>query len=29
VYDRERRTLVYIAYSTRTLDDKVTAGRYK
>lgn len=29
VYDPERRTLIYVAYSTRLSDDNVTAGRYK
>jgi hypothetical protein len=29
VYDPERRTLIYVAYSTRLSGDSVSAGRYK
>lgn len=29
VYDPEHRTVIYVAYSTRLSDDKVTTGRYR
>lgn len=29
VYDPEHRTVIYVAYSTRLSDDKVSTGRYR